>query len=336
MSGNQYNKFSYIKTDKTYIRVWNNGRWEEGYFQDSDRISIPISSTALHYGQTCFEGMKAYKTKDGHIQLFRPTDNAKRFQESCERLAMPKVPVDEFVDAVKKTVLANEKFVPDYGNGKSLYIRPFMIGIGDNVGVNPSHAYMFIIFVTPVGTYFDGPAKPVDMLVSDFDRAAPAGTGHIKAGGNYGSSLLSKEHAKYLGYADCIFLDPKTHTMIEEAGTSNFFGITKDGKYITPKSSSILDSITNRALKYIAKHILKMDVLEGNIFIDKLDDIAEAGACGTAAIITPIRSITNGDYRHDFPAYDKMGPTILKLYETLTKIQVGDMPDPDNWITLIE
>ncbi len=336
MSETKYKTFQYIKTDKAYIRVFEDGKWQDGYFQESDRISIPISSTALHYGQTVFEGMKAYRTKDGHIQLFRPEDNARRLQLSCKRIAMPELPVDEFVEAVKDTVLENEKFIPEYGVGRSLYIRPFMIGIGDNIGVKPSQSYMFIIFVTPVGTYFDGPAKPVDMLVSDYDRAAPYGTGDAKTGGNYGASLLPKEHAKQLGFADCIFLDPKDHKKIEEAGTSNFFGITKDGKYVTPKSPSILDSITNRSLKYIASHILGLDVIEGDIYIDQLDDIIEAGACGTAAIITPIRSITNGDKRHNFPCYDHMGPTIMKLHDILTKIQVGDYPDPNNWVKVIK
>jgi branched-chain amino acid aminotransferase len=328
--------FKYIKMNNSYIATYKKNQWNEGILQTSDRIIIPISSTALHYGQTCFEGMKAYRTKDGHIQLFRAKDNARRFQESCKRLVMPEIPVDDFIDAVKKTVLANESFVPEYGTNQSLYIRPFMIGVGDNVGVKPSPEYMFIIFVTPVGTYFDGPAKPVDMLVSDYDRAAPAGTGAAKVGGNYGASLLPKEHAKHLGYADCIFLDPKTHTKIEEAGTSNFFGITKDHVYVTPTSPSILNSITNRALKYIAKNMLNLKVEEKDIYIDQLDDIIEAGACGTAAVITPIASITNNGHKHVFPYHDEMGPTIKKLHDILTKIQIGDLPDPDNWITIIK
>ncbi len=332
----QISSFQYIKTDKAFVSTYKGGNWNSGILQESDRISIPISSTALHYGQTAFEGMKAYKTKDGHIQLFRAKDNAIRFQESCERLCMPSIPVKDFIDAVSKTVLANESFVPDYGTGKTLYIRPFMIGVGDNVGVKPSPDYLFIIFVTPVGSYFSGPAKPVNMLVSEYDRAAPAGTGAAKVGGNYGSSLLPKEHAKQLGFNDCIFLDPKTHTKIEEAGTSNFFGITKDNTYITPTSPSILDSITNRALKYIAKNMLNLKVEERDIFIDQLGDIVEAGACGTAAVITPIASITNKDHKHLFPYHEEMGPTIKKLHDILTKIQVGDLPDPDNWITVIK
>jgi branched-chain amino acid aminotransferase len=331
-----YKSFKYIKTDKSYISVYKDHAWDDGQLQSSDRINIPISSTALHYGQTCFEGMKAYRRKDGHIQLFRPEDNARRFQESCERLVMPTIPVEVFVNAVKKTVLANESFVPDYGTNQTLYIRPFMIGVGDNVGVKPSPEYMFIIFVTPVGTYFEGPAKPVDMLVSSYDRAAPVGTGAAKVGGNYGASLLPKQHAKQLGFADCIFLDPKTHTKIEEAGTSNFFGISKDHAYITPTSPSILNSITNRSLKFIAKNMLNLRVEEKDIYIDDLEDIVEAGACGTAAVITPISSITNDDHKHVFPYHKEMGPTIKKLHDILTKIQVGDLPDPNNWITIIK
>jgi len=332
----KYQSFKYIKTNYSFISIYNNQKWDEGKLQTSDKISIPISSTALHYGQTCFEGMKAYRTKEGRIQLFRPEDNARRFQASCERLVMPTIPVEVFINAVKKIVLANESFVPDYGTNQSLYIRPFMIGVGDNVGVKPSPSYMFIIFVTPVGTYFDGPAKPVDMLVSTYDRAAPAGTGAAKVGGNYGASLLPKEHAKHLGFADCIFLDPKTHTKIEEAGTSNFFGITKDNTYITPTSPSILNSITNRSLKYIAKMLLKLHVEEKDIYIDQLDDIIEAGACGTAAVITPIASITFNNEKHLFPYHEEMGPTIKKMHDILTKIQVGDLPDPNNWITYIK
>ena len=336
MAQQKYKSFTYVKTDKAYVSTWKDGSWDEGILQSSDRISIPISSTALHYGQTAFEGMKAYRTKDNHIQLFRAKDNAKRFQESCERLVMPKVEVEDFINAITKTVLANESFVPEYGVGQALYIRPFMIGVGDNVGVKPSPEYMFIIFVTPVGTYFDGPAKPVDMVVSLYDRAAPMGTGAAKVGGNYGSSLFPKEDAKNQGFADCIFLDPKTHTKIEEAGAANFFGITKDNEYITPKSPSILNSITNRALKYIAKHMLDLEVVESDIYIDQLDHIVEAGACGTAAVITPIASITHGDHKHEFSYHDHMGPVLTKLHDILTKIQIGDLPDPNHWITVIK
>jgi len=326
--------FQYKKTDYAFVATYEDGQWDEGVFQESDYISIPISSTVLHYGQSCFEGLKAYRTKDNHINLFRVKDNAIRFQNSCKGIMMPTYPVDKFIDAVKKTVLKNEKFVPKYGDLSTLYIRPFMIGVGHNVGVKPSPSYKFIIFVTPVGKYFDD--SPVHMITSEIDRAAPHGTGAYKVGGNYASSLQPKEQAKLNGYKDCVFLDPKTHTKIEECGTSNFFGITKDHTYVTPTSPSILNSITNRSLKYIAKHILNLNVEERDVYIDQLDQFVEAGACGTAAIITPISSITHKAHVHTFSKSGKMGPITKKLFDTLIAIQFGELPDPDNWITTIK
>lgn len=325
--------FNYTKADLAFVATYENGKWDEGVFQASDFISIPISSTALHYGQSCFEGLKAYRTKDNRINLFRIKDNAIRFQKSCQGLMMPTYPVDKFIEAVKQTVIKNEKYVPAYGDLSTLYIRPFMFGYGHNVGVKPSAAYKFIIFVTPVGKYFDD--EPVHMITSDIDRAAPNGTGAYKVGGNYAASLKPKEDAKARGYKDCVFLDPKTHTKIEECGTSNFLGITHDQTYVTPTSPSILNSITNRSLKYIAKHILNLKVEERDVFIDQLDQFCEAGACGTAAIITPICSITHHDHQHFFNQDGKMGPITKKLFDTLTAIQFGELPDPDHWITVI-
>lgn len=328
--------FLYRKTAYNYISYYKDGAWDEGILRTDDTFTISMMSASLHYGQQCFEGLKAYMRKDGKINLFRVSDNAARFQESCARLTMPTFPIERFLEAVKKVVLANREFIPDYGYGDTLYIRPFMIAVGANINLKPSTEYIFSILVTPVGAYFDGPAKPVDLLVSEYDRAAPYGTGHVKVGGNYGSSIYPQMKAKELGYADCIFLDPKTHTKIEEVGAANFFGITKDKKYITPKSPSILDSITNRSLKWLATHVLNLEVIETDVYINDLSNISEAGACGTAAVISPIGTITNKDHKHIFPHHNEMGPYSKQLYELLTGIQFGDILDPNNWITVLD
>jgi branched-chain amino acid aminotransferase len=327
--------FVYNKTDYNYISYYKDGKWDLGTLRTEDTLTISAMSTSLHYGQECFEGLKAYRRADGRVQLFRVGDSAVRFQTSCERLMMPLIPTDVFIEAVKKVVRANEKFVPPYGKGESLYIRPFMIGVGDNLGLRPAPEYIFCIIVSPVGSYFDSQSKPVDLYVSEYDRAAPSGTGHVKVGGNYGASLYAQWNAKKNGYADCIFLDPATHKKIEEVGAANFFGITKDNQYITPKSPSILNSITNRSLKYIAKHMLGLEVVEGDIYIDKLDCILEAGACGTAALITPIGSLTHMGEKHIFPYHMESGPYTKRLYETLLGILYGDIEDPQGWITIL-
>ncbi len=327
--------FSYSKTDVNYISYWKDGAWDKGTLRSEDTLTISAMSTSLHYGQQCFEGMKAYRRQDGRVQLFRVKDSALRFQMSCERLMMPTVPEEVFIEAVKKVVIANEKFVPPYGKGESLYIRPFMIGVGDNLGLRPAPEYIFSVIVSPVGSYFDSQSKPVDLYVSEYDRAAPNGTGHVKVGGNYGASLYAQWHAKRNGYADCIFLDPQTHQKIEEVGAANFFGITKDLCYITPKSPSILNSITNRSLKYIAQNMLGLKVVEGDVYIDQLDHFNEAGACGTAAIITPIGSLTHHGKKHTFPFHEASGPYTQKLYETLVGILYGDIDDPAGWVTIL-
>ena len=329
------NGFTYMKADFNYISYFKDGKWDEGTLREDDTLTLSMTSTSLHYGQQCFEGLKAYRRKDGKIQLFRIEDNAKRFQSSCERLMMPTVSVEKFIQAVIDTVEANEKFVPPYGFKETLYIRPFMIGIGNNLGLRPAPEYIFSVVVSPVGSYFEGEAKPVDMGVSLYDRAAPYGTGHVKVGGNYAASLYPQMEARRLGFSDCIFLDPKSHTKIEEVGAANFFGITKDGSYVTPKSPSILDSITNRSLKWLAKHHLQMNVYEQDIFIENLDDLSEAGACGTAATITPIGSVTFQGIKHVFPFHKEMGPVTKKLYDLLSGIQYGDVEDPNHWITLL-
>jgi len=324
--------FSYIKTDYRYISYWKDGKWDEGRLTEDNILHISEGSTALHYGQQCFEGLKAYRTKEGKIQLFRPDRNGIRMQESCRRIMMPEFPVDRFVDACIQVVKANEAYVPPYGTGATLYLRPFMIGVGDNIGVRPASEYIFSIFCTPVGPYFKGGMKPVNFMVSDYDRAAPFGTGAAKVGGNYAGSLLPHEIAVKKGFADCIYLDPATHTKIEEVGAANFFGITKDNKFVTPESPSILPSITKYSLLEVAKDYLGMEVEERDVYIDKLDEFVEAGACGTAAVITPIGGIEYKGKLHVFYSETEVGPITKKLYDTLTGIQFGDVEAPEGWI----
>ena len=327
--------FGYIKTDKRYISYWKDGKWDDGQLVEDNKICISEGSTCLHYGQECFEGLKAYTNKDGGIQLFRPDENAKRMQQSCEKLLMPVVPVEKFVDACIQVVKANEAYVPPYGTGATFYLRPYLIGIGDNIGVRPANEYIFGIFGMPVGPYFKGGMTPVNFITTDYDRAAPFGTGKNKVGGNYAASLLSHAEAVKKGFADCIYLDPSTHTKIDEVGAANFFGITKDNKFITPESSSILPSITKRSLLHVAKEYLKMEAVEGDVYIDKLDDFAEAGACGTAAVITPIGGIEHNGKMHVFYSQTEVGPVTKKLYDTLYGIQMGDVEAPEGWIVKV-
>lgn len=324
--------FSYIKTDFRYISTWKDGQWDDGKLVKDNKLSISEASTALHYGQQCFEGLKAYRTKDNTIQLFRPDENAKRMQDSCSRLLMPKVPVEKFIDACMQVVKANESYVPPYGTGATLYIRPFVIGVGDNIGVKPAPEYIFCVFCLPVGPYFKGGMAPVNFSVSEYDRAAPYGTGAAKVGGNYAGSLYPHELAVKKGFADCIYLDPLTHTKIEEVGAANFFGITKDNKFVTPKSPSILPSITKYSLMHLAKEYLGLEVEERDVLVDNLDEFKEAGACGTAAVITPIGGIEYKDNLHVFHSETEVGPITKKLYNTLYGIQFGDVEAPEGWI----
>lgn len=324
--------FSYIKTDYRYISYWKDGQWDDGTLSEDNKVHISEGSTALHYGQTVFEGMKAYRTKDGSINLFRPDQNAERMQRSCRRLMMPAVPTDVFIEAVKKVVKANEYYIPPYGTGGSLYLRPYMIGVGDNIGVKPAEEYLFSIFCMPVGAYFKGGLTPTNFIVSDYDRAAGNGTGAAKVGGNYGGSLLPGVEAHKRNFSDAIYLDPTTHTKIEEVGSANFFGITKDNKFVTPVSPSILPSITKYSLLYLAKERLGLEVVEGDVFIEQLDEFEEAGACGTAAVISPIGGIQYKDDFHVFYSETETGPVTKKLYEELTGIQYGDVEAPEGWI----
>ncbi len=329
-------KYDYIKTDYRYISYYKNGKWDDGHLIEDDKISINVGSTALHYGQECFEGLKAYRTKEGHIQLFRPDENAKRMISSCRRLLMPEFPVERFVEACKKVVKANEEFVPPHGTGSTLYIRPFMIGVGGNLGLKAAKEYIFCIFVIPVGPYFADGLSPVNFMVTDYDRAAPNGTGSVKAGGNYAGGLLPNQEAHDKGYSGCLYLDAKTKTKIEEVGAANFFGITKDNEFVTPKSDSILPSITKISLMHIAKEYLDLKVIERDCYIDEIDEFVEAGACGTAAVITPVGGVFYNNKLHVFYSEKEAGPITKKLYDILYGIQFGDVKAPKNWIYKID
>ena len=324
--------FSYIKTDYRYVSKWKDGKWDDGILTEDNMLTISEGSPALHYGQQCFEGLKAYRTKTGKIQLFRVDENAKRMNRSAANLLMPEIPVEKFIDACKKVVKANEHFVPPYGTGATLYIRPFLIGVGDNIGVHPASEYIFSVFCIPVGPYFKGGLKPVNFMIADFDRAARRGTGSIKVGGNYAASLTPHKIAVEKGFADCIYLDPTTQSKIEEVGAANFFGITKNNEFVTPFSPSILPSITKYSLIHIAENYLNLKVFERDVYIDNLNEFAEAGACGTAAVITPIGGIEYKNKLHVFYSTEEPGPITKKLYDILYDIQFGDIEGPEGWI----
>ncbi|MCK3654344.1 branched chain amino acid aminotransferase [Pasteurellaceae bacterium Macca] len=328
--------FSYIKTDYRFVARWKDGSWNEGELSTDHMITLHEGSTALHYAQQCFEGLKAYRCKDGSVNLFRPDQNAERLQKTCARLLIPAVPVNLFIRACKEVVKANQEWLAPYGTGATLYLRPFIIGVGENIGIRPAPEYIFTVFCCPVGSYFKGGMKPSNFLVSEYDRAAPNGTGGVKVGGNYAASILPHEQAAERNFADAIYLDPKTHTKIEEVGAANFFGITKDNKFITPDSPSILPSITKYSLLYLAKERLGLEAIEGDVYIDQLDQFAEAGACGTAAVISPIGGIQHGDNFHVFYSETEVGPITQRLYQELTGIQFGDIEAPEGWITKVE
>ena len=328
--------FQYHKTDFNYISYYKSGAWDEGVLRSEDTLTISCFSTALHYAQQAFEGLKAYRRKDGRVQLFRPYENAARFRESCKRLLIPEISDELFISAVKKVVKANLDFVPPYGTFSTLYVRPYVIGVGNNLGVRPASEYVFGVVCSPVGSYFKNGLSPVKFIVTDYDRAAPNGTGKQKVGGNYAASLYPNYLAHQEGYADCIYLDPTTHTKIDEVGSANFFGITKDNCFVTPKSSSILSSITKRSLMVIARDFMNMCVVEKEVYIDKLDEFTEVGACGTAAVITPISGIMNHEKFHAFSSDNVVGPVTKKLYDYLIGIQFGDILSPDGWLEIIE
>ena len=329
--------FGYIKTDKRYVANYKNGAWDEGELTDDANVVINECAGVLQYAQTVFEGMKAYTTEKGQIVVFRPDLNAERFEQSAERLEMPVFPKDRFVEAVVETVKANDSYVPPYGTGATLYIRPYMFGSSSVIGVKPADEYQFRVFGTPVGPYFKGGAKPLTLRVSDFDRAAPNGTGHIKAGLNYAMSLHAIVTAHKEGYDENLYLDPKTRTKVEETGGANFLFVDKDGTIVVPKSSSILPSITRRSLVYVAKEYLGLKVEEREVYFKELKDFAEAGLCGTAAVISPVGKIVDHGNEICFPSgMEEMGPVTKKLRETLTGIQMGQIEAPEGWLQVVE
>ena len=329
--------FGYIKTDYRYVSNFKEGAWDAGVITEDDKVVLSECAGVLQYAQTCFEGLKAYTTEDGKIVCFRPDLNAERMEDSANRLEMPVFPKERFIDAVEKVVKANAAFVPPYGSGATLYIRPYMFGSNPVIGVKPADEYQFRILTTPVGPYFKGGAKPITIKVSDFDRAAPHGTGHIKAGLNYAMSLHAIVTAHEEGFAENMYLDAATRTKVEETGGANFIFVTKDNKVVTPKSSSILPSITRRSLLYVAKEYLGLEVEEREVFFDEVKDFAECGLCGTAAVVSPVGKIVDHGKEICFPAgMEKMGPTTQKLYDTLTGIQMGRIEAPEGWIKVIE
>lgn len=329
--------FGYHKTDKRFVANYKNGSWDEGTLTSDDRVVISECAGVLQYAQTCFEGMKAYTTEDGHIVIFRPDLNGARMEDSCRRLEMPVYPKERFVEAVVETVKANAAYVPPFGSGATLYIRPYMFGSSPVIGVKPADEYQFRVFTTPVGPYFKGGAKPITIRVSDYDRAAPHGTGHIKAGLNYAMSLYPIMEAHREGFDENMYLDAATRTKVEETGGANFIFVTNDGKVVTPKSDSILPSITRRSLVAVAKDYLGLEVEEREVYFDEVKDFAECGLCGTAAVLSPVGKINDHGKEICFPSgMEKMGPVTQKLYETLTGIQMGRIKAPEGWIKVVE
>lgn len=325
--------FGYQVTDKRFVANYKNGAWDAGELTSDATVHISECAGVLQYAQTCFEGLKAYTTKDGRIVTFRPDLNADRMASSCERLEMPVFPKERFVQAVLDTVKANIDWVPPFGSGATLYIRPYMFGSNAVIGVKPADEYQFRILVTPVGPYFKGGVKPIVVRISDLDRAAPHGTGDIKAGLNYAMSLHNIMDAHRNGFAENMYLDPATHTYIEETGGANILFVTKDGKLVTPKSNSILPSITRRSLIQVAKDYLGIEVEERKINKSELADFAECGLCGTAAVISPIGKIVDHEKEINVPSgMEEIGPVLKKLRETLTGIQMGEIKAPEGWI----
>lgn len=325
--------FGYHQTDKRFVAIYKDGKWDEGQLIDDPNVVMNECAGVLQYAQTCFEGLKAKTSKDGKIVTFRPELNAERMKDTCNRLCIPPLPEGMFLRAVDEVVNANKKFVPPYGTGASLYLRPFIYGSGPVIGVSPSPEYTFRLFATPVGSYFSGGLKPIRLMVSDFDRAAPCGTGHIKAGLNYAMSMFAGQMAHSLGYDENMYLDSKTRTFVEETGGANFLFVTKDGKVVTPKSDTILPSITRRSLITVARDILHMDIEERPVSFDEVKDFAECGLCGTAAVISPVGFIHSEQIDIQFPTgMDAPGPITQKLYDTLTGIQMQEIEAPEGWI----
>ena len=329
--------FGYIQTDYRYVSNFKNGAWDEGGLTQDANVVLNECAGVLQYAQTVFEGLKAYTTSDGRTVVFRPDLNGERLEQSAARLEMPVFPKERFVEAVKQVVKANEAYVPPYGSGATLYLRPYMFGSNPVIGVKPAAEYQFRVFATPVGPYFKGGAKPITIRVCDFDRAAPNGTGHIKAGLNYAMSLHAIVDAHNQGYDENMYLDAKTRTKVEETGGANFIFVTRDGKVVTPKSNSILPSITRRSLLQVAREYLGLEAEEREVYFDEVKDFAEAGLCGTAAVISPIGKIVDHGKEICLPSgMEQMGPVTRKLYDTLTGIQMGTIKAPEGWIVEIK
>ncbi len=325
--------FAYQKTAKRYVSNYKDGKWDEGTLTEDDTITISECAGVLQYAQTVFEGLKAYTTEDGRTVMFRPDLNASRLVDSAKRLEIPAFPEERFIEAVAQTIKANEAYVPPYGTGATLYVRPYIFGSSPVIGVKPAEEYQFRVFTTPVGPYFKGGAKPITIKVSDYDRAAPNGTGHIKAGLNYAMSLHAIVTAHEEGFDENMYLDAGSRTYVEETGGANFLFVTKDGKVVTPKSDSILPSITRRSLVYVAKEYLGLEVEERKVAFDEVKDFAECGLCGTAAVISPVGKINDHGREICFPSgMEDMGPVTRKLYETLTGIQMGRIEAPKGWL----
>lgn len=326
--------FNYLETDYSYVSMYKDGKWDEGRLTTEHTVTMSECAGVLQYSQSCFEGLKAYRTEDGKIVTFRPDLNGERMEASCRRLEMPVFPVERFLDAVEQVVRANADWVPPYGSGATLYIRPYMFGYNAVIGVKPADEYMFRILCTPVGPYFKGGAKPVVVRIPDFDRAAPHGTGNIKAGLNYAMSLHPIMEAHREGFNENMYLDPATRTKVEETGGANIIFIKDGGKtLVTPKSDSILPSITRRSICYIAEHILGMKVEHRAVYYSEVPEMEEMGLCGTAAVISPVGKIYDHGKEILIPSgMEKMGPTLQKLYDTLTGIQMGHLEAPEGWI----
>ena len=327
--------FGYVQTDKSYVSNFKDGKWDDGVLTPDHTITMSECACVLHYSQSCFEGLKAYTTEDGHIVTFRPDLNAERMMDTCKRLEMAVFPKERFIQAVVDVVKANTAWVPPYGSGATLYIRPFMFGSNSVIGVKPADEYQFRILTTPVGPYFKGGAKPIYIRVSDFDRAAPHGTGHIKAGLNYAMSLHAIVDAHQKGFDENMYLDPATRTKVEETGGANMIFI-QGNKFITPKSNSILPSVTRRSLEVVAKDYLGMEVEEREVYLDELSSFDECGLCGTAAVISPVGKINDHGKDICFPSgMEDMGPKTKQLYDTLTGIQMGRIKGPEGWVVKI-
>jgi branched-chain amino acid aminotransferase len=329
--------YEYRRTDVNYISYWKDGQWDHGALIRENTVTISLGSTALHYGQECFEGLKAKTTRDNRVLLFRPDQNALRMQASARGILMPEVPTEKFLDACRQVVRANLRWVPPYGTGAAFYLRPVLFGHGDNLGAKPAQEYIFAIFGCPVGPYFKGGMQPIRVMVSEYDRAAPLGTGHIKVGGNYAGALRHRYEAQQAGYADCLYLDAQTRTYLDELGGANLFAITREDVLVTPQSPSILPSITRRSVVELAATYLGIAVEERPVAITELENFVEVGACGTASIITPVGSIFyEGKVYTFYGEGNDVGPVTKQLYDLLTAIQCGDHDAPEGWIVEVK